>query len=102
MKIILLVGLLLLFGCSSEKENSNFFNEKLTCPSPAMDEFQPWGKSGAQHICKIKHGPFIAWENGYVHVRGQFENGAESGIWYWYDKNGTVIKTIDYKKFVKS
>jgi antitoxin component YwqK of YwqJK toxin-antitoxin module len=98
MKIFLLVGLLLLFGCSNEKESSNFFNEKLTCPSPAMDEFQPWGKSGTQHICKIKHGPFIAWENGYVHVRGQYDNGKETGVWYWYDKNGSVINKIDYAK----
>lgn len=89
----------LLVGCSNEKSNADsFFEEELTCPSPAVAEFQAWGKSGTQHVCKIKHGPFVAWEGGYVHVRGQFDNGKEAGVWYWYDKNGNVEKKIDYTR----
>lgn len=90
---------LLLFGCSNEQDTTDkFLNEKLSCPSPAVAEFEAWGKSGTQQICKIKHGPFVAWENGYVHVRGQYENGKEVGEWLWYDASGNVVKKIDYSK----
>ena len=88
-----------LLGCSNEESDSNkFFNEKLACPAPAVAEFQAWGKSGTQQVCKIKHGPFVAWESGYIHVRGQYENGKETGVWYWYDKQGNVVKKIDYTR----
>lgn len=88
-----------LLGCSNEgSDSNNFFDEKLACPAPAVAEFQAWGKSGTQQICKIKHGPFVAWEGGYVHVRGQYANGKETGVWYWYDKQGNVVKKIDYTR----
>ncbi|MCI1278361.1 MAG: hypothetical protein LKG23_05180 [Nitrospira sp.] len=90
---------LLLCGCSNGQNTADkFFTEKLSCPSPAVAQFESWGKSGTQHICKIKHGPFVAWGNGYVHIRGQYENGKEVGEWLWYDANGAVVKKIDYLK----
>jgi len=90
-KVHLLTMCLLLFGCSNEQSaRDKFFNETLSCPSPALGEFEGWGESGTQHICKIKHGPFIAWENGYVNIRGQYENGKEVGEWLWYDVKGNV------------
>ena len=89
----------LLSGCSNEQSATNeFFNEKLSCPSPAVAEFEAWGKSGSQQICKIKHGPFVTWEGGYVHVRGQYENSKEVGVWYWYNASGEVEKQIDYSQ----
>lgn len=99
LKLSLLLVALSLFGCSDKKSNADsFFAEELACPSPAVAEFQAWGKSGTQHVCKIKHGPFVAWEGGYVHVRGQYENGKKTGVWYWYDKNGNVEKKIEYTR----
>lgn len=96
---IVAFSILNLNGCSNEKNAEHeFLNEKLVCPSPAVAELQPWGKSGMQHICKIKHGKFVAWENGYVHIRGQYENGKESGVWLWYDAVGNVTKKTDYSK----
>jgi len=90
---------LLVLGCSNEQNTADkFFDEKLACPSPALGEFEGWGKSGTIHICKIRHGPFVAWENGYVHLRGQYENGKEVGEWLWYDASGTVVKKVDYSK----
>jgi len=90
---------LVVLGCSNQQSaRDKFFNETLSCPSPALGEFEGWGESGSIHICKIKHGPFVAWENGYVHIRGQYENGKEVGEWLWYDASGTVIKKIDYSK----
>lgn len=99
LRMSLLITCLSLLGCSNEGgDPNNFFNEKLACPAPAVAEFQAWGKSGTQQVCKIKHGPFVAWEGGYVHVRGQYENGKETGVWYWYDKKGSVVKKIDYTR----
>lgn len=93
----LVACLLLLMGCSRDQSNPNdFLNEKLVCPPPAVAEYEAWGESGTQQVCKIKHGPFFAWESGYIHVRGQYEMGKKTGIWYWYDKNGKVVKEIDY------
>lgn len=86
--VYLLITCLLLFGCSNKQNDTDkFFNENLVCPATAVAEFDAWGKSGTQQICKIKHGPFVAWESGYIHVRGQYDSGKETGIWYWYDKD---------------
>jgi hypothetical protein len=49
-----------------------------------------------QHVCKITHGQFVAFEDGYVQVRGQYDNGREVGTWYWYDSAGRIVKQIDY------
>lgn len=87
----------ILVGCADERSASkDFLDEKLSCPMPAVAEFEPWGKSGMQQICKIKHGPFVAFESGYVHVRGQYDNGKEAGTWYWYNASGQVVKQFDY------
>ncbi|HEY0334072.1 MAG TPA: hypothetical protein VGC74_10225 [Stenotrophomonas sp.] len=72
--------------------------ENVECVPPARLEIQPWGKSGSSKSCKITDGPFVAAENGYIHLRGQYEAGREVGIWRWYDKGGSVTKTIDYSK----
>jgi hypothetical protein len=86
---------LVLSGCSNKASaNDEFLSEKISCPSPAIDEFAPWGKSGTQHICKIKHGPFVAWESGYVHIRGQYEYGKEIGVWSWYDASASSLSRL--------
>jgi hypothetical protein len=88
---------LLLISCSKDDPvKQAFFDEKISCPSPAVDEFNGWGQSGSEHICKIKHGPFVAFEGGYVRIRGQYENGKEVGIWRWYGADGKVMKEINY------
>lgn len=87
----------LLLGCDDNATGTNNnLAEKIVCPAPAIAEVEPWAKSGTQQVCKIKHGPFVAWEAGYVHVRGQYENGRESGVWRWYDSKGNVVKEMVY------
>ena len=84
-------------GCSShDKAREAFFAEKTSCPTPATDQFEPWGQSGSAHVCIIKHGPFVAYENGFVNIRGQYNMGKESGVWVWYDRKGNVLKRTDY------
>jgi hypothetical protein len=94
---ILLPLISLFSGCAQDNSAKKaFLDEKISCPPPAVEQFEPWGKSGSQHICKTKHGPFVAFENGYVRIRGQYDNGKEVGVWRWYDAAGKVEKEIDY------
>lgn len=94
-----LLVVLLISGCARHNAaKQSFFDEKLSCPSPAIDQFEAWGQSGSQHVCKVKHGPFVAFENGYVHIRGQYDNGKEAGVWRWYGEAGKVEKEIDYSR----
>ena len=70
--------------------------ESVSCEPPARMEIQSWGKNGLSRSCKLQSGPFLAAENGYVHFRGQYKAGKEVGIWRWYDKEGNIVKEIDY------
>lgn len=92
----ILVGSLL-GACSKNDSASNeLFNENLNCPAPGQEEFVGWGESGTEHVCKIKHGPFVAFENGHVKVRGQYDMGKEVGTWRWYGADGKVEREINY------
>lgn len=86
-----------LTACGSN-EAKVIFSEDPNCPPPSVAQIEPWGESGSQQICKIKHGPFAAWEDGYIHLRGNYHNGEKSGVWKWYDRVGNVVKEIDYGK----
>ena len=92
-----LLSCLLLVACSKGNiAKREFLAEKLLCPPPAKESFEPWGESGSQHVCEIKHGPFVVFESGRIQLRGQFENGKEVGVWRWYDADGKVAKEISY------
>lgn len=84
-------------GCSRETAaESAYFHEHLSCPAPATEQFEPWGKAGSQHSCKVMHGPFVAFEDRYVRIRGQYENGKKVGVWKWYSPDGRVEKEVNY------
>lgn len=96
---VLLLLSVLSCGCShDDAAKQSYFAEKLACPPPAVDEFDPWGQQGSEHVCKITHGPFVAFEQGHVVIRGQYDNGKEAGVWRWYGADGIVEKEIDYSK----
>lgn len=100
------ISLLVLIGslvsaCTDSSRNADYGlleKEKITCAPPARIEIQPWGKIGLSKSCRMVDGPFVGVENGYVLLRGQYDAGREVGIWQWYDKDGNVVKTIDYSK----
>jgi hypothetical protein len=94
--LLVLVACACLIACSQKAAEEEGFGEDLHCPVPAVAQFEPWGESGQQQICKIKHGAFVAWEAGYIHVRGQYDMGKKSGLWRWYDKQGKVVREINY------
>lgn len=94
---IWLLSIVMVSGCArDDAARQAFLGEKLACSAPATDQFENWGRSGTQHICKIKQGPFVAFEDGHVQIRGQYDNGKEIGIWRWYGADGKVQKEVDY------
>lgn len=100
MAIVLALIAVCLCACTQDDSPARaaYFAEDLKCPAPSKGQFDSWGKSGSSHSCKINHGPFVAFEQGYVQLRGQYDNGKEIGIWRWYDKDGKVLKEIDYAR----
>ena len=84
-------------SCSRETgERQKIAAEQLQCPPPATEEFSPWGENGLEHICKLKHGPFVTFEQGHVRLRGQYANGKEAGTWRWYGNDGKVEREETY------
>jgi len=71
-------------------------NENLKCPPPAIPHVPRYRKSGVFLICKFNDGPFVAVENGYIHIRGQYKAGRHVGLWENYDKDGNVFKSTYY------
>ena len=96
LRIVLLI-MLLFFAACSESDTSNYDALKTRaphdCPDGAALEYQPWGRNGLMAICKLKHGPFIAAENGHVVLQGENRMGQPSGNWTWFDKSGKVERT---------
>ena len=89
-------------GCTNDNAaKQSFFGEKLDCPPPAIAEFGSWGQHGSQHVCKITHGPFVAFEEGHVRLRGQYDNGREVGTWRWYGTDGKVEIEVTYPATVE-
>lgn len=99
---LILAFVICLAACGGSDGEKDVFAGGLECPPPSVVQVESWGKSGSQQICKIRHGPFIASEGGYIHLRGNFHNGKKSGVWKWYDRAGTVIKEVDYDKGVEN
>lgn len=96
-RFVLVASCAALSACSNESADPvDLSHEKIECSSPAEAEYGAWSKSGSYQACKIKHGPFVAWEDGYVHVRGGYDMGKEAGVWRWYDRKGDVVREIDY------
>ena len=46
------------------------------------------------------HGKIIYyWDNGQIHLTGQYENMRRTGIWKTYDSNGDLIMEENYNKY---
>jgi hypothetical protein len=100
LRIIMLTMACCLAACSdSNTSNSDYDALKARklhdCPDGAQVEYQPWGPNGLMAICKLKHGPFIAAENGRVVLEGENRMGRPIGTLTWFDKSGKVEKTIN-------
>lgn len=56
-----------------------------------------WSKAGYERYCgSKKHGRWEAWSDGYKKINGEYIRGEKHGVWYWYNKDGSVSKTVSY------
>lgn len=40
----------------------------------------------------------LYYRDGSLQTKGQYENGYKTGIWKYFDKAGSLLKTVDYNK----
>ena len=85
-------------GCG--RSNSNYellAGKKMRCPEGSHLQFEPWGESGLELVCLLKHGPIVIAEYGHIKIEGQYNMGKEVGEWRWYDASGKVVRTQKYE-----
>jgi len=88
-------------ACADQKQGAttnSFDDERIECVEPARLKTEPWGKAGSLKGCEIADGPFVAADDGYIRMRGQFKNGHKAGVWRWYDRSGNVTKEVNYSQ----
>jgi len=98
--LALFFGLVVLIGCGEPiSQPKTMLNEKLKCPEGSVSYIDRHGGLGANqwvHSCKKNDGPYHVWRNEVLIIEGQFDEGKEVGTWIYRDKEGNVIKTINY------
>jgi antitoxin component YwqK of YwqJK toxin-antitoxin module len=58
---------------------------------------KPWSITNFQN--DQPHGSTKTWyPNGQVRFTGQYSHGEKTGIWFWYDEKGDLIRKIDLEK----
>ncbi|MFA8300281.1 MAG: toxin-antitoxin system YwqK family antitoxin [Hyphomicrobiales bacterium] len=66
--------------------------------------WESYYKNGAKwtdavYVKGINHGPANHWhENGKLYYKGQYKNGKRAGKWSFFDKEGHLLKEINYDK----
>jgi TonB family protein len=108
-----LLSLLLFLGtCAfldAQTQEDDLIRETLQLPDST---FQLIGKNNENDtiifgmlssiVPEIKDGEFKFFDdNGLLEVKGRYSNNVMSGIWTFYDKDGSILKEIDYDKPVK-
>jgi len=68
--------------------------ETINCPAGFYSSRVPW-EGGVSRVCKIMDGPFVAVEDGYVHIRSEHKMGKSIGITRVYGKDGSLVRTIE-------
>ena len=72
--------------------------EKMLCPEGYEVTTRGWSEAGYMRYCEPhKHGPWEAWSQGRMQVKGTYQNGKLHGIWQWFDSDGNVSKTATYE-----
>ncbi|MES9902473.1 MAG: hypothetical protein ABW168_07300 [Sedimenticola sp.] len=98
---VLFVGLPYLMSwqlSSSHKETWSFMSQtELTCPEGYEVTNRGWSKAGYMRYCEpLKHGPWEAWSEGYLQIKGEYKHGKKHGTWQWFNRGGSIQKTITY------
>ncbi len=70
---------------------------ELSCPAGYKVTNRGWSKAGYMRYCEpYKHGPWEAWSEGYLQVKGEYKHGKKYGAWQWYNRDGSIKKAISY------
>ena len=76
-------------------------NVTLECGLGTKQTIEGWSKAGLSVSCRkgeIIHGPWQAWQAGRLVIKGEFTSGQRSGTWLVYSNEGTLYRTIEYKR----
>lgn len=67
------------------------FSGQIRCPGPVI---AAW----CQLPDGVQQGPYWEWwDSGAPAVRGQYVNGAERGVWVYWNESGAVVRRVDYR-----
>lgn len=69
--------------------------QELKCPAGSTEASEPWSKGGWMRYCQtdgIDHGPWLTARAGKLAVRGEYTNGEQTGVWEWYNDDGSVFR----------
>ena len=72
---------------------------KLLCAANAVQAIERWSEAGYSVSCRhndIKQGPWEAWENSRLRIKGNYNNDHENGTWLIYSDDGRLYRTIEY------
>jgi hypothetical protein len=88
------------YVASSSRDNwEKMQNTPFSCPPGMVVRHDGWSENGTMRYCQPpEEGPWEAWMGGYRRVAGYYKNGKEEGTWRWFDKDGNVTKTVEYKE----
>ncbi len=76
----------------------------LQCQTGTVQKIQGWSKAGFSISCykgELNHGPWQAWKDGHIAVKGNFNNGKKDGTWLVFTNDGKLHSTIKYTKGVR-
>ncbi len=84
-------------GEISNKNLEDIQKYNLNCSEGSVVNIERWGKNGYSKSCiGATNGRWIAWENGYKNIEGEYLEGKENGKWIWFHKNGAVYREVTY------
>ena len=77
-------------------------SRSFSCPPGTEVTTRGWSKNGYMRYCEAtRNGQWEAWSEGYLHVQGQYASGKEHGTWRWFNRDGSLAKTIVFDKGTK-
>jgi antitoxin component YwqK of YwqJK toxin-antitoxin module len=77
-------------------------SNKFECPTGMEVKMEGWSKVGYSRTCiSLRNGKWEAWDDGYKHIDGYYEQGKKQGKWVYYKPDGTVSKEVEYNQDVE-
>jgi len=102
--VVIVVCLPSLCSCSQEGSSLNATKEAIkkvpfSCSADCEEVIERWSLLGYSRYCKkdgLRHGKWIAFENGRLVIEGSYKLGKEDGRWIWYHSDGRVFRIVEY------